>query len=286
VLFDCFPDGTAVLGGAAFNVAWHLHALGCPPLFISRVGTDARGDEILARMQAWGLCTDGLQRDAHFPTGTVSVSLTHGQPSFAINADQAYDHIDGACAAQLAHEQCAVLYHGSLALRTPRARAAFDTVRRAAAAPVFVDVNLRAPWWDAGTLAYVLQHARWFKCNHDELRAISAALQLSAHDEPSAAAALLKRFHLAALIVTRGAEGAAWYPADGTAIVRHAPLVENLIDAVGAGDAFSAVVIDGLLRNVPPAHILERAVAFAACICEIRGAVPTDRAWYRGWVPG
>ena len=28
VLFDTFPDGTAVLGGAPFNVAWHLQGFG------------------------------------------------------------------------------------------------------------------------------------------------------------------------------------------------------------------------------------------------------------------
>ena len=40
VLWDCFPDGQQVLGGAPFNVAWHLHAFGISPLFVSRVGQD------------------------------------------------------------------------------------------------------------------------------------------------------------------------------------------------------------------------------------------------------
>ncbi|MBA1332725.1 carbohydrate kinase, partial [Candidatus Endoriftia persephone str. Guaymas] len=43
VLFDCFEDGSRVLGGAPFNVAWHLQALGAAPLFISRVGDDSLG---------------------------------------------------------------------------------------------------------------------------------------------------------------------------------------------------------------------------------------------------
>jgi fructokinase len=44
VLFDNFPD-KQVLGGAPFNVAWHLQGFGDNPLFISRVGDDSRGRE-------------------------------------------------------------------------------------------------------------------------------------------------------------------------------------------------------------------------------------------------
>jgi sugar/nucleoside kinase (ribokinase family) len=51
VLFDHFPDGKRVLGGAPFNVAWHLQAFGEAPRFISRVGDDAEGDEIRTAMR-------------------------------------------------------------------------------------------------------------------------------------------------------------------------------------------------------------------------------------------
>jgi fructokinase len=43
VLFDCFPDGRRVLGGAPFNVAWHLAGFGLAPLFLSAVGDDDDG---------------------------------------------------------------------------------------------------------------------------------------------------------------------------------------------------------------------------------------------------
>ena len=43
VLFDRFPDGSIVLGGAPFNIAWHLQAFKQSPLFISRVGDDPLG---------------------------------------------------------------------------------------------------------------------------------------------------------------------------------------------------------------------------------------------------
>ncbi|NIV35790.1 MAG: carbohydrate kinase, partial [Anaerolineae bacterium] len=54
VLFDEFEDGSAVLGGAPFNVAWHLQGFGLNPLFISRIGTDALGAQVQQQMRDWG----------------------------------------------------------------------------------------------------------------------------------------------------------------------------------------------------------------------------------------
>ena len=47
VLFDCFEDGSRVLGGAPFNVAWHLQGFGLSPLLISCIGRDAEGQYVL-----------------------------------------------------------------------------------------------------------------------------------------------------------------------------------------------------------------------------------------------
>ncbi len=63
VLFDHLPDGRRVLGGAPFNVAWHLQAFGENPLLLSRVGNDGEGGEVRVAMQQWGLNTAGLQTE-------------------------------------------------------------------------------------------------------------------------------------------------------------------------------------------------------------------------------
>ena len=62
VLYDCFPDGKEILGGAPFNVAWHLSGFGQSPLFVSRVGDDPAGREIRGRMRRgdWRFGTHGL----------------------------------------------------------------------------------------------------------------------------------------------------------------------------------------------------------------------------------
>ena len=81
VLFDRFPDGSSVLGGAPFNVAWHLQAFGQRPLFISRIGRDRLGDTIRSAMQSWQMDVLGLQQDEIYPTGTVQVAIEQGEPS-------------------------------------------------------------------------------------------------------------------------------------------------------------------------------------------------------------
>ena len=80
VLFDCFPDGSAVLGGAPFNVYAHLGRMGLDPLMITRVGEDERGNRLLAAMVK-ETCTEGAERPSRF-TGEVVVTIDEeGIPS-------------------------------------------------------------------------------------------------------------------------------------------------------------------------------------------------------------
>ena len=54
VLFDHFPDGNRVLGGAPFNVAWHLQAFGQSPRLVSRIGRDPEGRQVREAMRSLG----------------------------------------------------------------------------------------------------------------------------------------------------------------------------------------------------------------------------------------
>lgn len=60
-LFDHVPDGSRVLGGAPFNVAWHLRGFKADPLLVTAVGEEREGEEILRCMADWGLNTSGVQ---------------------------------------------------------------------------------------------------------------------------------------------------------------------------------------------------------------------------------
>jgi fructokinase len=341
VLFDVFPDGREILGGAPFNVAWHLRGFGLEPLLISRVGEDAPGRRIRAAMAAWGMRLDGLQTDPERPTGRVAVSLKAGEPIFDIVANSAWDFI---AADELPDLNPSLIYHGSLALRHPVSATALDRLLAGTGAsgfryrhgdrslgqgggatprPLrFIDVNLRPPWWQPGVVRCLLDDADWAKLNQDELACLSPTSSPDAgsgHDgafipvstaamgpcppplageEPglvatpadalaatplaalAATAATFRAGHdLQGLVLTLGAAGALAVDAMGqTARVDAEPMA--VMDAVGAGDAFAAVTILGLLHDWPLALTLERAQTFASRIVQIRGATAPDPTLY------
>jgi fructokinase len=277
VLFDRFPDGSAVLGGAPFNVAWHLQGFGLHPLFVSRVGTDEPGEAVVEAMRAWGMDTRGVQRDPDHPTGAVEVSLEKGQPRFDILPAQAYDYIDGS--AVPAADGASLIYYGTLASRSLVSRDGLETLRRKIPAPGFVDVNLRPPWWTAEFVEHALQEARWAKLNIDELN-ILVGREVDRDSLVDAGREFCRDHDLELTILTLGEDGAAIVGPERDEFAQ-APPVENLVDTVGAGDAFSAVSIFGLARNWPPEILLQRALRFAARICEQRGATARDSELYR-----
>lgn len=283
VLFDAFPDGSEVLGGAPFNVAWHLHGLGMDPLFVSRVGGDARGERVRAAMRDWGMDLSGLQRDEARPTGTVRVALQQGQPAFDILPDQAYDRIDAGDALRAAGGgPVGLVYHGTLALRDAASRAALHALRTELCAPVCVDLNLRAPWWDADIVDQALRGASWAKLNDKELRMVCGVQDDAGRTPRAQAQGLRARYGIGVLPVTLGERGAFIVSAEGC-IEGAAPRVGRVVDTVGAGDAFAAVALAGLTRAWNPAQTLARALEFAAWICGVRGATTPDRGRYAAY---
>jgi fructokinase len=270
VLYDHFPDGKRVLGGAPFNVAWHLQAFGQAPRFVSRVGDDREGAQIRKSMQDWGMQTDDLQTDADLPTGRVSVEFVNGEPQYDIVNPCAYDAI-----AAVADAPCSLLYHGSLAVRGEQSRHALAGLIDSTDGQVFLDVNLRPPWWDRDTLLALLQTADWVKLNTDELR----QLQADAAD----AQAFLDAHDLLGLILTHGSEGAEVLTSAGEHHKVRPQPADKVVDTVGAGDAFASVFILGLRRGWPLAETLERAQAFASAIVGQRGATVSTADFYAGF---
>lgn len=278
VLFDQFPDGSAVLGGAPFNVAWHLQALGHAPLFISRVGDDELGSTIRQRMQQWGMDCSALQTDSQHATGRVRVEFKEGEPRFEILAEQAYDFISAESLPQIREPH--IFYHGTLALRQRESRAALERLFESEDPQIFMDVNLRPPWWDKAQVITRLKSAHWAKLNEGELNALSN----SSGDLESQADALMRDCDLELLIITRGKQGALARRRNGEMEFIQPQANTDVTDTVGAGDAFSAVVITGLLRGWDLGPMLQRAQTFASAIVGIRGATPTMKDFYTPFV--
>jgi fructokinase len=278
VLFDVFPDGKRILGGAPFNVAWHLQAFRRAPLFLSRVGPDTEGNLIRQAMRSWGMALRGLQSDPLHPTGRVSVRLDAGEPSYDIVDHCAYDYIT----LDEEHElpACGLLYHGTLALRHSPAARSLERIKASRPGCVFVDVNLREPWWSRDMVLDLLGDADWVKLNRDEL----ARLGEASGPLVEQARSFKGTYGLAGLVVTLGAEGAMGFAQDDdTATITPAP-TSSIVDAVGAGDAFSAVLILGIVHAWPLTLTLERAQQFASAIVQQRGATVDDAAFYRPFI--
>ncbi|MGR9071838.1 MAG: carbohydrate kinase family protein [Gammaproteobacteria bacterium] len=278
VLFDCFPSGEKVLGGAPFNVAWHLQALGDSPRFISRVGYDELGRQILAAMADWGMDATAVQLDPRHQTGRVEIEVIDGEPHYDITPDCAYDFIEATDA--IGTFGSAILYHGSLALRNPVSRKAFLKLVDNPASSIFLDVNLRPPWWRIDDVYGLLERARWVKLNSDEL----GKLGFASSDFRDGMADLKSQFDLEQVILTRGADGAEVLDGEGGFHRAIPERVSEVVDTVGAGDAFSAVYIHGLIRGWPVAETVDVAQRFAGTVIGLRGATSSDPAFYRDFV--
>ena len=270
VLFDHFPGGEKVLGGAPFNVAWHLRAFACDPLFLSRVGEDPEGAEIQRAMSEWKLDPTGLQIDPELKTGSVRVDILDGEPRYTIVHPTAWDAIEP----MEIQGSIDFLYHGTLALRDPRSSATLETLT-ARQCTVFLDVNLRPPWWDRERVLEFVDRADWLKLNEHELRELAGSCTESAIPE------FLDRFNLRGLVLTRGDAGAELLTTDGVHLRVRPEETTGVVDTVGAGDAFSSVMILGLSRSWPLNVTLERAQQFASAIVARRGATVSDTDFYR-----
>ena len=274
LLWDLLPSGKQ-LGGAPANFAYITNLLGDTGIPASRVGRDALGDEALERLAQLGLESRFVQRDSIRPTGTVNVDLDDcGQPRFAISENAAWDFLDRTPEwRELAAEADAICF-GSLAQRSSQSR---QTIRsflhgaRPNAVRIF-DVNLRQNFYTAEILAESMGLATIVKLNHEELRRIMHLLALDHRGEGESARRLLASHDLKLVCVTRGDGGSLLISPEGCS--EHPGFKVKVADTVGAGDAFTAALTYGYLRNTPLAQINEMANRVGAWVASQAGATP------------
>jgi len=293
-LVDDFGD-RQVIGGAPFNVARHLAALGQDALMLTRVGLDDNGARMRAEFERFGLNPAGLQVDAMLPTGTVRVDhCESGNHRFTILPHQAYDAIEAqAAVTALAAARPATLYFGTLAQREAPSAAALASLLAATDASRYLDLNVRVGQVTERCVFASLHAADILKVNEEELQDLFGWYthtrlptdDMAGADVRHACATLLRVFDLRGLIVTLGPRGAVYFEPDGGFHATPTPAAPpRLVDTVGAGDAFSAVFLLGRARGWPVDLLLARANEFAGAVCGIPGAVPDDLAFYRPFI--
>ncbi len=282
ILLDCFADYERV-GGAPFNFAYHLKKMGWPVRFISRIGDDADGQKIGRFLEKKGFADNAIQIDPRHPTGRVEVSLdARGIPQFTILENAAYDFIALQSENHLWTSTVDLVYFGSLAQRTARGH---DQIRgfleRAEKATTirFCDINLRPPHINAAAIAASLKHTDILKLNTDELAQVSALCN-GPKGLDDAIEWLVTDFAISTVALTRGDRGSSLYTADR--VIDSAPVrVPQIVDTVGAGDAYAAVLAAGRLNQLADPLTLEMATGFAAAICGLAGATPENDRLYQ-----
>jgi fructokinase len=280
VLFDLFPEYERI-GGAPFNFAYHLKNMGFPVRFFTRVGDDSLGSRIVDKLTASGFDPEDIQIDEQYPTGSVHVALDeNGVPHFNIMEDVSYDHLAFGEEQIEAMSHAAMIYFGTLVQRTA---AGCEQVRQYLAltqsgAIRFCDINLRPPHVNPDAVNVSLEYANLLKLSEEEL----AAIQLSqgrSTDDPGGIAWLMKSFDIDTLALTRGSNGSRLYHGGDVVDMPNTPKTD-IVDTVGAGDAFAAALAAGVLRGISPGDIIVQAARFASKICGIAGAVPDDAGFY------
>lgn len=270
ILWDMLPTGKA-LGGAPANFAYHAKRLGEDGWAVSAIGNDALGREIMEIVMEKGL--RNLISVTSRPTGTVQVSLdAKGVPSYTIMEDVAWDNISFTPQmAALASRADAVCF-GSLVQRGNSRDAVLRFLRamRPGALRVF-DINLRQHYYSKEVIEASLELSDILKINDEEIRIVANLFNLTG-DDTAACRALIERYGLKFVILTRGADGSEVITAD-EAIPQAVGQVE-VVDTVGAGDSFTAAFVVAYLRGDSLADAQRLANETAAYVCSCKGAMP------------
>ncbi len=276
VLWDVFPTGPR-FGGARANFACSVASLSSGDsqvYMVSGVGNDDLGQQALQTLRQHGVDTSCVLRLSE-PTGQVDIELNEsGNASYEFAADTAWDNLTwNGRLRQLAWQADAVCF-GTLAQRSPTSRETIQQFVATTAADCLrvFDINLRPPFYEFGSIEDSLRLANVLKLNEDELVILAKQLGL-AGDEVCLLKALTAKYELKCVALTLGSKGSMLVRGDETS---HMTVGEetNVIDTVGAGDAFTATLTLGLLAGKELEQIHRQASKVAAFVCSQPGATP------------
>lgn len=243
-------------GGAPANVAVRLAQLGRTPWFWTRVGSDPFGDFLVETLRDRGVSDRFVERD---PDAKTTLAFVSGDPDagsrFAFYRDDTADtRFQPGRVPNEALDSVEWVVVGSVLLASsPSREAMHDLVERARdrGCTVVFDLNARPELWpDADfeqEVRRMLPRVDVLKASLPDVRPAGFAADRSDLDS------LFERVHEVGpdtVFLTFGESGAA---ADATADTRwgparasHGGFTVDAVDTTGAGDAFTAGVVDAL----------------------------------------
>lgn len=241
-------------GGAESTVALYLAGEGHRTAWLSRVGDDPLGRRLLRQLASHGVDTSLVETDPVAPTGIYFKDPgTAGTTVYYYRSGSAASRMHPGILDKIDWPALPVLHiSGITAGLSASCRelldAAFTTANEHGTLVSF-DVNYRPGLWDiteAGpVLAECARRADIVFVGRDEAETLWGV------GDP---AELYNRFTPQHLVIKDGAVGATDVSAAGTKFVP--AQVVDVVEVVGAGDAFAAGYLSGLLAGYPPVERL------------------------------
>lgn len=278
ILFDVYTERRA-LGGAPFNFIYHIIKLTGKGSFVSRIGDDDAGNEIIDFLEKKNIPKDYIQIDPQYPTGESVAKLDQKKiPDWNIKTGTAYDHIELTEDLELLiNNNTDCLYFGTLAQRSLKTR---DTIQHFFNKELkyFCDLNIRQNFYTKEIIKDCLETCNVLKLNIEELRLVNNLFFNKSFDTNETPKRLLNEYNLSQLCVTYGEEGAVILR--GNENIHYKQKTDMIVDTVGAGDAFAAVFSLGYLNNWDIEKTNKIASEFAGEIVKINGALPAGETLY------
>jgi fructokinase len=271
IIFDIYP-GYKTPGGAALNFIYHIYKLTGNSRFISRVGNDPEGKEALEFLGKNEIPVSHIQIDNFHETGTARANLDENKiPHWEISLNKAYDFIDIPADSDKIIESSKCFYFGSLAQRMERSRKTIQSFLGRNMKYIF-DMNIRQNYYTKDILETSLLAADVLKVNEEELNLLHELFLAGKFELNQSVSDIKKEFNIELAAVTQGDRGA-WLFRDKEKDFYKAP-VNNAVDTTGAGDAYSAILCLGYLKNLDLNKVNKLASDFAVEIVKLTGAIP------------
>lgn len=270
ILWDVFSEGKKA-GGSSMNVGLHLHKQGIDTKFISAIGDDENGTELIKFLAEHNFPTDLIQVNS-LPTSTVQVELDeHHQATYKILEPVAWDAIELSENLISTVKAADAFVYCSLTCRNHKSKNTILSLIEYAKLKVF-DINLREPFYTIETLKQLLREADILKVNEHELIYLKMKLNLSGNTDEQLLKQLSNLFQIKIICLTVGEKGA--YVLHQDKLYHHKGYQVKVADTVGAGDSFLATFISSYLNGYPMDTILDRACKVGAFVASQVGANP------------
>lgn len=278
-IWDLYENGDRHLGGSGLNVAWHLQALGIESSLISRVSNDQNGIDILEAIRAWGIDPRHIQLDPDHPTAYLHVVVDEeGGHHFPSPPEHALDFITFK-QEWLDFDASTLMYHGTYMLRGEVTKNTIAAAKKRGF-PVFVDMNLREDYWDHALLEHWIRDIAYLKLSHHELSLWQPNVYLTLDDQIPFLQDMMKNRNIGTILLTLAEQGSVLIEKD-THHVQKPMTKVNVHNSVGAGDAYCAGFMYGLMKGMDHKECVKHATKLAERICTIASATSHGKSFYQ-----